>query len=126
MTYSATEEEKKALKRTKIALMKDPELVFFANMMLQMEMHFSESIPTACTYDLTILLNPKYFMEQTPAKRMGLMAHEIMHPALLHRERKGHRTFGSSEPGCPQSCPRLPSGNGRRLSYHKNQIRLCA
>ena len=92
MTYSATEEEKKALKRTKIALMKDPELVFVANMMLQMDMHFSESIPTACTYDLTILFNPKFFMEQTPAKRMGLMAHEIMHPALLHRERRGHRT----------------------------------
>lgn len=90
--YTPTDEEMRALRRTRVKMMKNNDLVFFTNMMLQMTMVFDTSVPTAGTYDLTILFNPQFFMALDDDERLGLMAHEIMHPALLHRQRRGHRT----------------------------------
>lgn len=92
MPYSPTPEEKRALNRCKVQMMKNSDLVFFSNMMLMMTMVFDDRVPTAGTYDLTVLFNPQFFMSCTEEERVGLMAHEIMHPALGHQHRRGHRT----------------------------------
>jgi predicted metal-dependent peptidase len=77
----------KALNKTKIALMGNHDLVFFTTVCLSLKHSFDDTIPTACTNGRWIKYNTAFFMKQTPAKRLGLMVHEIMHVAYNHMGR---------------------------------------
>jgi predicted metal-dependent peptidase len=64
---------------------------FFSSLALFAQFEASEQLPTAATDGRTIYVNPTFFGGLTPDERDGLLAHEILHAALLHVPRKGGR-----------------------------------
>jgi predicted metal-dependent peptidase len=64
---------------------------FFATLALFAHMHIVETVPTAATDGRDIFLNQQFWQSLTPSQRLGLMAHEVLHAALLHVLRRGSR-----------------------------------
>ena len=60
---------------------------FFATLLLQMPRIEDPSIPTACTNGVHIRYNPTFIESLTPSEVAGLLAHEVLHPALGHLKR---------------------------------------
>lgn len=46
---------------------------------------------TAATDGRDIYINPDFWQSLTPAERLGVLAHEVLHAALLHVQRRGQR-----------------------------------
>lgn len=68
--------------------MKSP---FFATLSLFTNYKPSYSIPTAATDGKDIYFNPDFLLSLPKAQQDGLLLHELLHAALLHTTRKGHR-----------------------------------
>ncbi|HEV2474217.1 MAG TPA: hypothetical protein VGS41_16185, partial [Chthonomonadales bacterium] len=64
---------------------------FFATLALFARIQMTETVPTAATDGRDIYINQHFWAELTPAMRLGLMAHEVLHAALLHVPRRGAR-----------------------------------
>jgi predicted metal-dependent peptidase len=64
---------------------------FFATLALFARIHITEGVPTAATDGRDIFLNRQFWQDLTTQERLGLMAHEVLHAALLHVLRRGHR-----------------------------------
>lgn len=64
---------------------------FFSTLALFAKFESSSQIPTAATDGQTIFVNPEFFGALTPEERDGLLAHEVLHDALLHVPRRGGR-----------------------------------
>src|SRR5258708_6038620 len=64
---------------------------FFATLALFARIQMTETVPTAATDGRDIFINERFWGELTPALRLGLMAHEVLHAALLHVPRRGTR-----------------------------------
>lgn len=60
---------------------------FFASLLLQMPRIKDPSVATACTNGVEIRYNPEFITSLKPAEVAGLLAHEVMHPALGHLQR---------------------------------------
>lgn len=60
---------------------------FFATLLLQMPRIEDKSIPTACTDGVVIKYNPQFIESLNANQVAGLLAHEVMHPALGHLHR---------------------------------------
>ena len=60
---------------------------FFASLLLQMRRIEDPSVATACTDGVYIRYNPQFIEGLTPDQVAGLLAHEVMHPALGHLHR---------------------------------------
>lgn len=60
---------------------------FFASLLLQMRRIEDPSVATACTDGVCIRYNPEFIESLTPNQVAGLLAHEVMHPALGHLHR---------------------------------------
>jgi len=60
---------------------------FFASLLLQMKRIEDPSVATACTDGICIRYNPDFIERLTPDQVAGLLAHEVMHPALGHLHR---------------------------------------
>jgi predicted metal-dependent peptidase len=60
---------------------------FFASLLLQMKRIEDPSVATACTDGVCIRYNPEFIESLTPNQVAGLLAHEVMHPALGHLHR---------------------------------------
>ena len=60
---------------------------FFATLLLQMPRIEDPSVPTACTNGVVIKYNPQFVEGLRPDEVMGLLVHEVMHPALGHLHR---------------------------------------
>lgn len=84
-------EAQKALNKAKMSLMENKKAIFFSTLCLSLKHEWDESIPTACVDGVTIKYNPDFFMRQPEEERVGLMLHEVMHPALQHLSRRGDR-----------------------------------
>ena len=64
---------------------------FFGALALRLTPIPDETIETACTNGVNIKYNPKWFLKLKPPQRCGLIAHEVMHVALLHMLRREGR-----------------------------------
>ncbi|MDQ3273770.1 MAG: VWA-like domain-containing protein [Actinomycetota bacterium] len=64
---------------------------FFGALALRIKCIEDTTIDTACTDGGSIRYNPDFVNKLSLAKCTGLIAHEIMHPALLHHTRMGAR-----------------------------------
>lgn len=64
---------------------------FFASLALNMIYIKDETIPTACTNGKYIKWNPHFFESLAVDERVGLIAHEVMHPVMLHHLRRNGR-----------------------------------
>lgn len=81
----------KALQRAKIGLMTKPDSVFFSDLLLSFKCVWKTSIPTASVGGMSIWINPEFFMNLKPEEQIGLLVHEVMHPAYMHPYRLGNR-----------------------------------
>lgn len=64
---------------------------FFSSLALFAQFEASTHLPTAATDGRTIFVNPAFFGALTPDEQDGLLAHEVLHAALLHIGRRGGR-----------------------------------
>ena len=64
---------------------------FYANLLLNSEIIWTETIPTGATDGKDILLNPNYIEEITNHELIGLLCHEVLHKAFLHALRLKER-----------------------------------
>ncbi len=64
---------------------------FFATLALFARMLLSETISTAATDGRDLFFNLAFWSKLSPAQRLGLLAHEVLHAALLHVFRRGPR-----------------------------------
>ena len=60
---------------------------FFATLLLQMPRIEDASIPTACTDGVVIKYTPQFIESLNASEVAGLLAHEVLHPALGHLHR---------------------------------------
>lgn len=64
---------------------------FFAALALFAKFKISPTIPTAATDGRDIFVNPEFFTPLTAGEQDGLLAHEVLHAALLHAPRRHGR-----------------------------------
>jgi predicted metal-dependent peptidase len=64
---------------------------FFGTLAMKLKMKIDPSCDTAWTDGTHIGYNPWFIQSLTKRERIGLVAHEVMHCALLHHTRRGHR-----------------------------------
>ncbi|HEY0756507.1 MAG TPA: VWA-like domain-containing protein [Ktedonobacteraceae bacterium] len=64
---------------------------FFATLALFARMIPAPEYPTAATDGRDVYISPEFWRALTSEERLGLMAHEVMHAALLHVQRRGKR-----------------------------------
>jgi len=79
------------LDAAKIQMIFKKNCVFFATMMYQINWEYSHKVPTAAVNRITCKVNPEWFNNLDAEARVGLLAHEIMHIALMHQTRIGMR-----------------------------------
>ncbi len=61
---------------------------FYASLALKMEFVECGEIPTADVDGKTIRYNPAFILKQNVRQVAGLLAHEVMHVALMHHTRR--------------------------------------
>jgi predicted metal-dependent peptidase len=64
---------------------------FFATLVLFARIIPSSIYPTAATDGRDIFVNPQFWRSLSASERLGLLAHEVLHAALLHVPRRGTR-----------------------------------
>jgi predicted metal-dependent peptidase len=64
---------------------------FFTALALYARFEVSFEIPTAATDGRTIFINPRFFDTLVTAEQDAVLAHEVLHAALLHVPRRGGR-----------------------------------
>lgn len=74
----------KALSKAKIALLSKKDATFISTIVMALKSSWDNSIPTACTNGIDLLLNEDFYMKQGPLEQVGLLAHEAWHIALQH------------------------------------------
>jgi len=80
----------KELDKSKIGLMMQGG-TFLISVGLMMKHVFTNAIDTAATDGKRIMFNPSFFSSLSKQERIGVLAHEIMHVALMHMIRLGTR-----------------------------------
>lgn len=90
--------EKDALKalgraRTRLVLGKDATAVFFGALALRLRVETSWEIDTAATNGRVLVVNPDWFNALSKEQQLGVVAHEVMHPAMQHHVRRGERNL---------------------------------
>jgi len=64
---------------------------FFGTLAMKLKMKIDPTCGTAWTNGTHIGYNPWFIQKLTKRERVGLVAHEVMHCALLHHTRREHR-----------------------------------
>lgn len=78
------------LKKAKIGLLTSGS-VFLSTVCFNLVHRFTEEIPTAATDGKSVLFNPDFFKKQDKDQKIGLLAHETWHVALMHLTRRGDK-----------------------------------
>lgn len=77
-------DKNKALDLAKVDLFARKQNTFICSIFCSLQLKWDDTIPTACTDGLSILINPDYFMDLPRPIRVTLLAHETWHVALKH------------------------------------------
>ena len=64
---------------------------FFGSLLFRLKGHESRSIPTMATDGVSLYFNPEFVDTLNTATLAGVLAHEVMHPALQHHLRRSGR-----------------------------------
>lgn len=80
-----------ALDIAKIQLLSSKGMTFLANLFMQLKFKWSDELPTAGVDGESMLMNPQFFLSLPKDERVGLLAHETWHVALMHMYRRGSR-----------------------------------
>lgn len=83
-TPDPLKEAKHALSIAKIHLISMPDTVFFSTVCLSLKFVWDETIDTAEVNATTMYINPAFFVGLSPQERVFVLAHEVLHVALMH------------------------------------------
>ena len=64
---------------------------FFGALIFRLTPVSAPNIPTMATDGKSLFYNPSFVDELPPDQLVGVLAHEVMHPALRHHTRRGNR-----------------------------------
>ena len=64
---------------------------FMSIIFYSLQKEITDSVPTAATNGKKILVNPKFWLGLNTKEKLFLLAHEVMHIALMHLTRRGDR-----------------------------------
>ncbi|MFZ0590052.1 MAG: M48 family metalloprotease, partial [Bryobacteraceae bacterium] len=64
---------------------------FFGSLLFRLKMECHSGIATMATDGKTVFYNPGFVANLSSAELVGVLAHEVMHPALRHHTRRGDR-----------------------------------
>src|SRR5215472_18639611 len=64
---------------------------FFGSLLFRLKGRSSCSIVTMATDGVSLFYNPEFVERLNAAELAGVLAHEVMHPALQHHTRRGDR-----------------------------------
>src|SRR5215469_755083 len=64
---------------------------FFGTLLFRLGGHPCTSIETMATNGVSLFYNPGFIETLNAAELAGVLAHEVMHPALEHNTRRGDR-----------------------------------
>lgn len=76
--------EEKILDQAKIGFMFKPNSVFITSVLFSLKLDWSDLFPTAATDGTFLKINQDWFCKLTNEERVGLLAHEAWHVALMH------------------------------------------
>jgi predicted metal-dependent peptidase len=77
--------------RCRLVLGKDARSAFFATLALRLIPEVDWRAQTMATDGKKLHLNPDFVNSLSPDELLGVVAHEVMHNALAHHARRGHR-----------------------------------
>jgi predicted metal-dependent peptidase len=79
---------------------------FFGTLLFRLGGRPSSSIATMATDGVSLFYNPEFVDTLNAAELAGVLAHEVMHPALQHHTRRG---IGTTPGGIwPATTPSIP------------------
>lgn len=87
MTHSTPVEVR--IQRARASLLLDHP--FFGSLLFRLKGHETSSIETMATDGVSLFYNPAFAATLTAAKLIGVLAHEVLHPALQHHLRRNGR-----------------------------------
>jgi predicted metal-dependent peptidase len=64
---------------------------FFGSLLFRLKWRPTSSIDTMATDGISLFYNQQFVLELAPAHLVGVLAHEVLHPALQHHTRRGSR-----------------------------------
>ena len=73
---------------------------FFGTLAAHLTYQADPAIPTLCTNGVFVKYNPAYMETLTHAEQLGVLAHEVLHPALLHPYRRNGRELSAWNEAC--------------------------
>src|SRR4051794_24913236 len=77
------------IQKARTALVLDPP--FFGSLLFRLKEQESRSVKTMATDGITLYYNPEFVDTLTAATLAGVLAHEVLHPALHHHVRRSGR-----------------------------------
>src|ERR1700687_5916332 len=77
--------------RCRLVLGKDAKSAFFATLALRLKPEVLWDVDTLATDGKRLVYNPDFINQFSVEEHIGLVAHEVMHNALAHHARRGHR-----------------------------------
>jgi len=94
----ATTPAKVRIQRARTSLLLDHP--FFGSLLFRLKDHEAPAIETMATDGASLFHNPKFVMQLTAAQLLGVLAHEVLHPALQHHLRRESRCPGRWNRAC--------------------------
>jgi len=73
---------------------------FFGSLLFRLKSEENRSIPTMATNGVMLFYNPEFVDSLNAATLAGVLAHEVMHPALQHHLRRSKRDQGRWNEAC--------------------------
>lgn len=92
---------------------------FFGTLALRLKMVEDPKVETCVTNGETIRYNPKYVEDMPLSKVQGMLAHTVMHPAMLHHTRRGTRDIKKWNKACDYSINSILQNAGFDLPEGK-------
>lgn len=86
------------IQRSRTALLLDHP--FFGALLFRLGASPSSSVATMATDGVSIFYNPEFVESLNAAELAGVLAHEVMHPALQHHTRRGDRNHARWNMAC--------------------------
>lgn len=80
-----------ALASVKRQMWQPPSNAFFGSVSDTLHYRLDPEVRTLDVAGDLVRINPAYFMKHTPARRLGVIFHEILHVVCLHEDRLGDR-----------------------------------
>lgn len=66
---------------------------FFGTLLFRLKGRETRSVETMATDGVSLFYNPDFVAELSAAELCGVLAHEVLHPALQHHVRRGNRSL---------------------------------